>query len=333
MKLSMPVDNESFKYYLHKLTHIRVNTSKKNGISPHKPILLLSVISGIEIGNIKSNKIFITPELISLFKKIWQELVENPKHHCLFTLPFYHLTSSPFWNLVPKPGFQKVIRSKISMKSFKNLNEAVEYAEIDFELFVLLQDKEKREIIKHEILKKYFPDTKSNYSGGDTSYIDNLSNQILNEPSELYKTKIQKLQNELNTDSFEEEQFVRGSIFKRQIPLIYKNTCAVSGLQINATVNVSLVDACHIVPFSNSYDDTVTNGILLTPTIHRAFDRGLISINDNYKVMLSSKFKEEGQSKYSIYQFSDNEIFLPANKKFYPNIENLRWHRENVFKK
>lgn len=328
----MSNNSKNIKYYIHKLTHMRVNTSKKNGISPHKPILILSIISGIENGHIKNNKIFITPELISIFKNIWHDLVLNPKHHSIFTLPFYHLTSSSFWKLIAKSGYEQTIQSKITMKSFKNLNKAVKYAEIDFELFIFLQKVEERELIKSEILNKYFPDTKSNFLGGNTNYIENISEEILNEPSEKYKVNIQKLQNELNTDSFEEERFMRGSIFKRQIPLLYKNTCAISGLQISATINVSLIDACHIIPFSNSFDDTVTNGISLTPTLHRAFDRGLISINEDYRVIISNKFKEGNKSNYSISQFENRKVYLPENSKFYPKIENLIWHRKNIFK-
>lgn len=39
------VKENKLKYYKYKLTNVRVNGSKKNGISPHKPILLLSIIS------------------------------------------------------------------------------------------------------------------------------------------------------------------------------------------------------------------------------------------------------------------------------------------------
>jgi len=75
---------------------------------------------------------------------------------------------------------------------------------------------------------------------------------------------------------FKEEVFIRSGIFKREIPKLYNNTCAISQLRIDATANISMVDACHIVPFSEAYDDTLTNGIALCPNLHRAFDRGLI---------------------------------------------------------
>ena len=326
----MSLKEKSLKYYKHKLTDLR--RDNKYGGAPHQPILLLGIISNIETGKINNNRIYILPELVAAFKTLWIDLVVSERHHCIFAMPFYHMTSSPFWKLIAKNGYERVIQSKIAMKSFSNLNEAVEYAEIDAELFALLQKKEEREIIKFSILEKYFPNAKSSFSGGNNNYINDIENQILNEPSAEYKTKLQKLKNELNADGFEEEKYLRSNIFKRQIPILYQNSCAISGLQINATVNVSLIDACHIIPFSNSYDDTVTNGISLTPTMHRAFDRGLISIDDNYKILISNKFTEGNNSNYSIKQFEGKQIVLPDNDKYLPNIENLKWHRENILK-
>ncbi len=322
----------TLKYYLNKLTHLR--RDNKYGGAPHKPIMVLSVIANIETGLINSNKIYVTPELVGIFKNLWSNLVESDRHHCIFAMPFYHLRTEVFWKLIAKKGFESTIQSKISMKSFSNLQTSIDYAEIDSDLFVLLKQKEEREIIKYAILDKYFSNSKNNFpTNNGTDYIINLENEILNEDPETYRKKLLTLERELKDESFEEEKFIRGNIFKRQIPMIYQNTCAISGLKINATFNVSLIDACHIVPFSESYDDTITNGISLTPTLHRAFDRGLISVNDNYKVIVSDKFNENNiESKYSILQFNGKEILLPNDKRFYPKLDNFNWHRMNIFK-
>ncbi len=71
-----------------------------------------------------------------------------------------------------------------------------------------------------------------------------------------------------------------------------------------------MVDACHIIPLGESYYDTITNGIALFPNLHRAFDRGLIAIDNNYKVVVSKTFKEE-VTNYSIRIFEGQEIMLP----------------------
>lgn len=324
--------DKDITYYLHKLTHLK--RDNKYGGAPHKPIMILSLISNIEIGYIKSDKIYITPELVGAFKDLWSNLVESEKHHCIFAMPFYHLRTEGFWKLIAKSGFENTIQSKIAMRSFSNLQAAINYAEIDPELFILLKNKENREILKYAVLEKYFSHSKNKFSDANSSdYLLNIKNQILNENSEKYRTKLLKLEKELKSDSFEEEKYLRSNIFKRQIPIVYENACAISGLQINATFNVSLIDACHIIPFSNSYNDTITNGISLTPTLHRAFDRGLISIDNNYCVIISDKFNENNiESKYSINQFNGKEIKLPKNKEFYPNLDNLKWHRNNILK-
>ncbi|MFN5209410.1 MAG: HNH endonuclease, partial [Bacteroidota bacterium] len=96
-------------------------------------------------------------------------------------------------------------------------------------------------------------------------------------------------------------------------------------------IAVSMIDACHIVPFSVSHDDTVSNGIALCPNLHRAFDRGLISIDNDYTVKISSLFREE-ENPYSIRHLEKKKILLPLNKKYYPSVNNLEWHRSNVFK-
>lgn len=101
-------------------------------------------------------------------------------------------------------------------------------------------------------------------------------------------------------------------------------------MRIDAIVSVSMVDACHIVPFSLSYNDTITNGIALCPNLHRAFDRGLIAIDENYRVVVSNTFKEEGF--YSIKMYSEKMINLPSNERFFPLIKNLLWHKQNIFK-
>jgi putative restriction endonuclease len=92
-----------------------------------------------------------------------------------------------------------------------------------------------------------------------------------------------------------------------------------------------MIDACHIVPFSESHDDTISNGISLCPNLHRAFDRGLISIDEDYKVIVSSSFSESSVD-YSIKQYEGKELFLPKDYEHFPSANNLLWHKNNSFR-
>ena len=185
-------------------------------------------------------------------------------------------------------------------------------------------------ILKNLLLDEYFPGTKTHLLE-EREYLNDkyseIENKILHEPPANYRSEIQTLIKQQD----EEEIFIRGGIFKREIPKIYNYTCCISGMRIDATVQVSLIDACHIVPFSESYNDTISNGIALCPNLHRAFDRGLISVDDDYRVIVSGTFTE-GESDYMIRKFDRKRINLPNNKMFWPSKDNLSWHQQSVFK-
>lgn len=318
---------EALSKYLRAFKKLRID--RAHGIAPHKPIMLISVLQTFQTRFQNSHRINITPELVALFKTNWSSLVKT-KHDCRFALPFYHLTSDKFWKLIPKSGFENILQLSASMRSFANLNAAVDCAIIDEDLYELMKDKKSNEILTQFLLEEYFPESKSNFSSssdGLQNLFDEIENKIFKEPSDAYRKEIQQLLVQKN----EEEIFLRGSLFKREIPKIYNNTCCISGMRIDATVNISMIDACHIVPFSESFDDTVTNGIALCPNLHRAFDRGLIAVDENYKVVVSKLFKED-VSNYSIRAFEGKEINLPSMKDYYPLRENFRWHRKKVFK-
>lgn len=303
----------------------KLKTDRSHGApAPHKPILLISVLQAFQAGLFTRPEIYLTAELVALFKSNWSLLV-NTKHDCRISYPFYYMKSDKFWQLVPKTGFNNIEKIASTVKSFSNLNAALECAIIDEDLFLLMKDEKSNRLLLQFLLDQYFPDTQNhfNYSNsGQLKMFDEIENKILKENSNSYRNEIKQLLEDKN----EEEIFIRGSLFKREIPKIYLNTCCISGMKIDATINISMIDACHIVPFSESYDDTITNGIALCPNLHRAFDRGLIAISDDYEVLVKTNFVESN-SAFSIHQFKNRKILLPSSKNYYPSLENLRHHR------
>lgn len=322
--------NDSLSIYLDYFLKLKRGFNKGLGLAPHKPILLISVIELLQKGIITSNKIFISPELVLAFKNNWDKLVET-NHSPNFALPFFHLKNEPFWELATYSALDKILTKSKSIKSFKALKENVAYAEINMELFMLLSNPENSNLFSELILNKYFPNTKNNF------YLNSIDDaqlkiemQFLNEPKEEYQQHIIELKQKLNEEEYEEEIFVRGGLFKRTIPKIYNNSCCISGMQIESTANIQMIDACHIIPFSISNDDTIPNGLSLSPNLHRAFDRGLITINNNFIVRVSPIVKDNS-SVYSISQFEGTKIQLPNDEKWYPSLESLRWHNKETF--
>ncbi len=297
----------------------------KNGGAPHKPILLISLIQAFQQQLYKSNQITIIPEFVGLFKSNWNVLV-NSNHTCLFTLPFYHMSSEPFWNLIPNAGCEIWVKSKSSMRSFANLITAIKYAEIDQELMELMLKKEESEVLIHLLLNDYFSKTKDNFKPNVNKYITDIEYQIISENHEEYRKRLFKILKEFDNEEFQEEVYIRSSIFKKEIPKIYNYTCCISEMRIDVVDNISMIDACHIIPFSDSYNDTISNGIALCPNLHRAFDRGLISINEKYVVIVKNNFSETFSSAYNIKQFHGKKILLPFKEFYFPSLDSLKYH-------
>ena len=241
------------------------------------------------------------------------------------------MRSEPFWKLVSKTDLDFPVTSSNSIRSLNGLKEALLYAEIDEQLDFLLKDPLSNAVIQEELLDKYFPETKKAFYTMTSDLFSVLESQILNEERTAYRQRIDELKSTLSKEEFEEELFVRGGVFKREIPKIYNYQCAISGMRVESTSNAQMVDACHIVPFAFSKDDTITNGISLSPNLHRAFDRGLITISSNYTVKVSSTIKEI-DSPYSLGQFNGMKVRLPENIHYHPSSSNLQWHEDRIFR-
>jgi putative restriction endonuclease len=75
----------------------------------------------------------------------------------------------------------------------------------------------------------------------------------------------------------------RDAAFRQRIVFAYGSRCAVTRVQLR------LVDAAHILPVgAEGSADHVQNGIALSPTYHRAFDAGLIYLNENCEMRMNA---------------------------------------------
>lgn len=311
--------------YLYKLTHL-TRAPTKFGKAPHKPILLITLLELMDRGHAIDGRFAPDTEMVGIFQENWRLLVTTANQPD-FTQPFYYLQSEkvegePMWNLVAQPGCQ--INAHIS--SILTLVRVVDHGCFCEPLRIYLADAANRTAVKQLLIETYFPDKarafgihKQHHEG----FFHDLESWVLNTPAAKKRTiKIET----------EEDVYVRSGLFRRLVPQVYDQTCCVTGMHLGSTFGHSFVDACHIVPFSVSHDDRVTNGLALCPNIHRAFDRGLVAISDEYSVLLSPHVRENTDHTYSLKRFEHQQIKLPENKYAWPDKEMLAWHRTNLFR-
>lgn len=313
------IDLDKYITYLKKL-------KRANSSAPHKPILLLSIFQAIQSGLIDNPFFKAEPELVALYNANFLKHVKT-KHNTNFTMPFTKMNSEPFWRVVFKKGFEYIDTKIVDIKSFVALNNMILGVELDADFFKVLTDKDINEQLCSFIIYYYFPE--SEYKGYDYGFgndFDRTIDNMLSEPSAEYFIDNKGLIESNNEDALA----IRGAAFKRMIQKVYDYECSITGWRLQINANISMIDSCHIKPFSVSYDDTIGNGIALCPNLHRAFDRGLITISEQYTVLVSKNINEN-YGLYSLRNLEGKAIKKPLEKQYWPNISNLEYHRDIIF--
>ncbi len=155
---------------------------------------------------------------------------------------------------------------------------------------------------------------KKRHTNIETIYID-----ILKDLTEKKgETKIREVKVRVNQD-----------IFRKMVLSNFNFKCAIT--QINVP---ELLIASHIKPWAIDEKERLnpSNGLCLSGTYDKAFDKGLISINDNLEIIISSRLKRFSNQAFYHHYFSQKEgqkIILP--QKFMPDLAFIHYHNNEVF--
>lgn len=119
------------------------------------------------------------------------------------------------------------------------------------------------------------------------------------------------------------------SFFRAAVLTSYNSTCAVSGLRL-----VPLLVASHIIPWANSVERRADprNGLCLNALFDRAFDRGLMTLDEKLRVVISARAlhaSDKADLDCSLRKAHGRQLRLPS--RFSPDPEALAYHRSNVF--
>lgn len=121
----------------------------------------------------------------------------------------------------------------------------------------------------------------------------------------------------------------RDVAFRRKVRAAYANRCAMSGLALRNGGGRPEVQAAHIRPVEHGGSDSLRNGIALTGTLHWMFDRGLVSVAEDWTILVSRN-KVPGEVIDRLIR-PGGTLARPDDPRDWPHPANLRWHRQNVF--
>ena len=121
----------------------------------------------------------------------------------------------------------------------------------------------------------------------------------------------------------------RDEAFRHNVRQAYGEACAISGLRLINGGGRPEVQAAHIQPVAAHGPDSIRNGLALTGTVHWMFDRGLISVDDDHRVLLA---KRDMPEELGHLVQPHRRLRLPERPEWRPHPSYLKWHREHVFK-
>lgn len=322
----------SLAQYLKSFSRLRTYKDHKKWFAlttyqaPHKPFLLLSIMDLIAQGSITENFIEPSFELVETFNGYWNSIMPLGSKTSM-AYPYPRLKTDGFWHLVPNPTFENQIN--INFSSMTKLREVCAGGRMDEELFQLFCKPETREQLRAVLIETYFaPEIRTKVlEQGHLNYAAYRYSQKLLKVAE-WKKDFGKAKDESDW-----QKNIRDSGFRRTIVTLYRHRCALCGIRMLTPEGHTVVEASHIRPWSISYDDRPTNGLSLCRLCHWSFDEGLMSVGKKYEVLVSKRVVVEQNYPGHILTLIDRPIFTPGKESFWPEQDNLHWHRRNTFRR
>ncbi|MDJ0737642.1 MAG: HNH endonuclease [Nostocaceae cyanobacterium] len=119
------------------------------------------------------------------------------------------------------------------------------------------------------------------------------------------------------------------NFFRQTVLANYESRCCITGNPIP-----ELLIASHILPWSIYPEHRLNphNGLCLNSTHDAAFDKGLITFDENYRLVISryiESFLPDETLELNFVKYGGKQICLP--QKFQPNRDFISLHRQEIF--
>ena len=269
--------------------------------APHKPLLVLLTLAYIQQGR---ERMILYEEIDEPLRNLLTAFGNKYSHTYL---PFYHLQSDKIWEVEGSESSGHHGRSVPKTKS---------------------------ELISGKFRGGFTPDVYEALKR-DESLLVQIAQLVLDEhfTGGLHQDILDSigLSREIETSkSVKSSNSLRYQKFKDAVLNAYGWKCSICEFYIGLGGQHFGLEAAHIHWLSHNGPNEVTNGLALCPNHHKAFDKGAITVSEDYNVVVSGQ--HHGLQAHHMGNLNRTQIYLPHSSSMYPAEERLRWHRKNVFK-
>ena len=306
------------------LTALRVGRSR-NQLAANKPCLMLAVICEVQSRHISTPQVSIDDRLLARYFDLY-ETATGDRRAANPHLPLWHLksdrgVSGAIWKPIFDSSVAKVAQSLGQPKSLNKLRDLFTEAELDSALFSAFQDKQTAHDACALIVAHYF-ESRSQQHALNTYLANALeSSEYEKQPERLFGVVRETTQ-----------QQARSAAFRTLVLEAYDYRCAATRLRFITPDYRYLVEAAHLIPFSESYDDRPTNGLALTPDLHWAMDNRLIAPGPDHKWHVSPTLDDFVPDNAWLQQLNGQTVVLPKAKRWQPDQQALAWRMDHLLR-
>ncbi len=181
------------------------------------------------------------------------------------------------------------------------------HSKLDAEIFNEFNNNWDKLLLESELLYEYY----------SNNYFSDTEDEVITITEKIGEDKIVAV-----------KQRVNQGFFRTMVLSNYDETCAICDLNC-----AQLLVASHIIPWSKNTAERLNphNGLCLCAIHDKAFDRGLISIDDTLRVIFSKELSKINIIPFDRYfgVFDGKNINNP--RKFSPSTDFLEYHRNTIF--
>ena len=308
--------NGSLDKYVERFSRLNVGRVG-NHERPHKPVMLLALLDLFGQGVVKTNQITWSPDLLELFSEYFKAVGAKNDQASPIN-PFFYLRSEGFWHHHPHPSQEVLLKALKNPPGIRALQEISDYVFLDDELFCLLQDPVARAALRSALITRYFAD-KSETIG-----------RIADREAEI--SRYQEQIEDATRVKEDVPEAVRTTAFSRMVRRAYDYRCAACGLRVIMEGGLYIVDAAHLIPFCETRDDDLCNGMALCKNHHWAMDRSLIAPGVDSKWHVSSVLDDRMEGQRDLIQLNGRTVLVPTESRFRPRKDSLHWRERHLLR-
>jgi len=121
----------------------------------------------------------------------------------------------------------------------------------------------------------------------------------------------------------------RNAAFSHVVRRAYDSTCALTGLKLANGAGHYEIEAVHIQPVASDGPDSLHNALALSRTVHWMFDRGVLSLEDDGRILMAEKLVPERVVRVLN---ASGYMIQPGEPGWRPHPRFLEYHRSRIFK-